>query len=215
MNFNQKDRKWFACPPKFFKRMLFMMGGVIMMGIGLSILRDINLGTDACSCFAQGLTCFLPFGFGTCLLLFNIVTLCFVLKLDIGMIGFGTLGNMLCLGYISDFFKWIWSVVLPAGFFELNIVRYVLLLPALVIFMVGAGAYMCSGLGAAPFDALPFIISNHVRKLPFKAVRILWDLFFMIMGTILGGDFGIVTILSAFCLGPIISWVQKKLEVLL
>lgn len=215
MNFKQKDRKWFARPPKFLKRVAFMMGGVAMMGVGLSILRDINLGTDACSCFAQGLACFLPFGFGTCLLLFNIVTLCFVLKFDIGMIGFGTLGNMLCLGYISDFFKWLWSVALPIGFFDSTVVRYVLLVPALVIFMIGAGAYMCSGLGAAPFDALPFIISNHVRKLPFKAVRILWDVSFMIMGTILGGNFGIVTVLCAFCLGPIISWVQKKLEVLI
>ncbi len=215
MSFKQKKRNCFVRPPKFLKRMVFMLGGVIMMGIGLSILRDINLGTDACSCFAQGLSCFLPFGFGTCLLLFNIVSLCFVIKFDIGMIGFGTLGNMLFLGYISDFFKWLWSVALPAGFFDQNVVRYILLLPALLIFMVGAGAYMCSGLGAAPFDALPFIISDHVKKLPFKGVRIMWDIFFMVTGTIFGGDFGIVTVLCAFCLGPIISWVQKKLEVLI
>ena len=186
-----------------------------MRGFGLSILRDINLGTDSCSCFTQGISSFLPFGFGTCLVLFHIVTLCFVLKFDIGMIGFGTLGNMLFLGYISDFFKWLWSVTLPAGFFEETLVRYVLLLPALAVFMVGAAAYMSSGLGASPFDALPFIISDHVKRLPFKAVRILWDLFFMITGTILGGDFGIVTLLCAFCLGPVIAWVQKKLEVLI
>lgn len=215
MNFNPKNYKWFARPPKFTKRMLFMMGGVLMMGFGLSILRDINLGTDSCSCFTQGISNFLPFGFGTCLVLFHIVTLCFVLKFDIGMIGFGTLGNMLFLGYISDFFKWLWSVMFPAGFFEETLVRYVLLLPALAVFMVGAAAYMSSGLGASPFDALPFIISDHVKRLPFKAVRILWDLFFMITGTILGGDFGIVTLLCAFCLGPVIAWVQKKLEVLI
>ena len=89
------------------------------------------------------------------------------------------------------------------------------LLPASAVFMVGAAAYMSSGLGASPFDALPFIISDHVKRLPFKAVRILWDLFFMITGTILGGDFGIVTLLCAFCLGPVIAWVQKKLEVLI
>ena len=126
MNSSQKDHRWFARPPKLMKRMFFMMGGVFMMGVGLSILRDINLGTDACSCFAQGLSCFLPFGFGTCLLLFNIVSLCFVLKFDIGMIGFGTLGNMLFLGYISDFFKWLWGVLLPAGFFENTAARYAL-----------------------------------------------------------------------------------------
>lgn len=215
MSFNVKNLNWFARPPKFKKRMVFMMGGVVMMGLGLSLLRDINLGTDTCSCFTQGINNFLPFSFGTCLVLFHIVTLCFVLRYDISRIGFGTIGNMFFLGYISDFFKWIWSVVLPSDFFTHTVTRYVLLVPALAIFMLGAAAYMCSGLGASPFDALPFIISDHIKKLPFKAVRILWDLFFMIMGMILGGDFGIVTILSAFCLGPVISWVQKKLEVLI
>lgn len=215
MSFNVKKLNCFARPPKFKKRMVFMMGGVVMMGFGLSLLRDINLGTDTCSCFAQGINNFLPFRFGTCLVLFHIVTLCFVLRYDISRIGFGTLGNMLFLGYISDFFKWLWSVALPSDFFIHTVTRYVLLVPSLVVFMVGAAAYMCSGLGASPFDALPFIISDHIKKLPFKAVRILWDLFFMIMGMILGGDFGIVTILSAFCLGPVISWVQKKLEVLI
>lgn len=215
MSSNLKKLNWFARPPKLKKRMMFMLGGVCMMGFGLSLIRDINLGTDACSCFAQGLDNYLPFGFGTCLVLFHIVTLCFVLRFDVSKIGFGTLGNMLFLGYISDFFKWLWSVALPSDFFANTVTRYVLLVPSLAIFMVGAAAYMCSGLGASPFDALPFIISDHIKRLPFKVVRILWDLFFMIMGMILGGDFGIVTILSAFCLGPIISWVQKKLEVLI
>lgn len=215
MSFNPKNLNWFARPPKFKKRMAFMMGGVVMMGLGLSVLRDINLGTDTCSCFAQGISNFMPFGFGTCLVLFHIVTLCFVLRYDISRIGFGTLGNMLFLGYISDFFKWLWSVLLPTGFFENTVVRYGLLIPALIIFMVGAAAYMCSGLGASPFDALPFIIADHVKKISFKVVRILWDIFFMITGTILGGNFGIVTILCAFFLGPVISWVQKKLEVLI
>lgn len=215
MSSSEKKRNWFARPPKFKKRMVFMMGGVVMMSFGLALLRDINLGTDTCSCFAQGLDNYLPFGFGTCLVLFHIVTLCFVLRFDIGRIGFGTLGNMLFLGYISDFFKWLFSATLPPDFFAHTVTRYALLVPSLVIFMVGAAAYMCSGLGASPFDALPFIISDHVKRLPFKVVRILWDLFFMIMGMILGGDFGIVTIVSAFCLGPVISYVEKKLEVLI
>ena len=37
----------------------------------------------------------------------------------------------------------------------------------------------------------------------------------MAAGFVLGGDVGIVTILVAFFLGPIITGVQKKLEVLI
>ncbi len=215
MSFDATNRKCFARPPKFKNRMIMMLCGIMAQGLGLSILRAINLGTDPCSCLTQGVTNFVPLSFGTCQLLCHLVTFVFVIRYDLGMIGFGTIGNMCFLGYISDFFQWIWSLLLPAGFFEVVINRYLLLIPSLAVFLLGAAAYMCAGLGSSPYDALPFIISGHVRRLPFKIVRMLWDISFMAAGFVLGGDVGIVTILVAFFLGPIITGVQKKLEVLI
>lgn len=209
------DRKCFACPPRFRNRMIMMLCGVTAQGMGLSLLRSINLGTDPCSCLTQGVTNFLPLSFGTCQLLCHLVTFLFVIRYDLGMIGFGTIGNMCFLGYISDFFRWVWALLLPAGFFEGVENRYILLIPSLAVFLLGAAAYMCAGLGSSPYDALPFIISGHVKKVSFKVVRMLWDIGFMAAGFLLGGDVGIVTILVAFFLGPIIAWVQRKLEVLI
>ncbi|MDE6619871.1 MAG: hypothetical protein K2K74_05150 [Lachnospiraceae bacterium] len=215
MSFDLKNRKCFVCPPRFKNRMLMMLCGVTAQGMGLSLLRAINLGTDPCSCLTQGVTNFVPLSFGTCQLLCHLVTFVFVLKYDLGMIGFGTIGNMCFLGYISDFFRWIWSLMLPVGFFEVTRNRYILLIPSLAVFLLGAAAYMCAGLGSSPYDALPFIISGKVKKVSFKIVRMLWDVSFMAAGFLLGGDVGIVTILVAFFLGPIITWMQKKLEVLI
>lgn len=209
------NRRCFARPPKFRNRMIMMLCGVTAQGMGLSLLRSINLGTDPCSCLTQGVTNFLPLSFGTCQLLCHLVTFLFVIRYDLGMIGFGTIGNMCFLGYISDFFRWGWALLLPAGFFEGVANRYILLIPSLAVFLLGAAAYMCAGLGSSPYDALPFIISGHVKKVSFKVVRMLWDIGFMAAGFLLGGDVGIVTILVAFFLGPIIAWVQRKLEVLI
>ena len=209
------NRRCFARPPKFRNRMIMMLCGVTAQGMGLSLLRSINLGTDPCSCLTQGVTNFLPLSFGTCQLLCHLVTFLFVIRYDLGMIGFGTIGNMCFQGYISDFFRWGWALLLPAGFFEGVANRYILLIPSLAVFLLGAAAYMCAGLGSSPYDALPFIISGHVKKVSFKVVRMLWDIGFMAAGFLLGGDVGIVTILVAFFLGPIIAWVQRKLEVLI
>lgn len=213
MSFNIKNMKCFARPPKFRNRMIMMVCGVLAQGMGLSLLRSVNLGTDPCSCLTQGVTNFVPLSFGTCQLLCHLVTFLFVIRFDTGMIGFGTVGNMCFLGYISDFFKWVWTLVLPAGFFDAAMNRYLLLVPSLAVFLLGAAAYMCAGLGSSPYDALPFIISGHVKKFSFKVVRMIWDISFMAAGFLLGGDVGIVTVLVAFFLGPIITWVQKKLEV--
>ena len=215
MSFDTNHKKCFVRPPKFKNRMIMMLCGIMAQGLGLSLLRAVNLGTDPCSCLTQGVTNFVPLSFGTCQLLCHLVTFVFVLRYDLSMIGFGTIGNMCFLGYISDFFQWIWSLLLPAGFFEVVLNRYILLLPSLAVFLLGAAAYMCVGLGSSPYDALPFIISGHVKRFPFKIVRMLWDISFMAAGFVLGGDVGIVTILVAFFLGPIITGVQKKLEVLI
>lgn len=215
MSFDAANRKCFVRPPKFKNRMIMMLCGIMAQGFGLSLLRAINLGTDPCSCLTQGVTNFVPLSFGTCQLLCHLVTFVFVIRYDLSMIGFGTIGNMCFLGYISDFFQWIWYLLLPAGFFEAAVNRYILLIPSLAVFLLGAAAYMCAGLGSSPYDALPFIISGHVRRFPFKIVRMLWDISFMVAGFVLGGDVGIVTILVAFFLGPIITGVQKKLEVLI
>lgn len=215
MSFNSENMKCFARPPKFGKRMAMMLCGVAAMGIGLSLLRSINLGTDPCSCFTQGITNFVPLSFGTCQILCHLVTFFFVIRHNLGMISYGTVANMLFVGYISDFFWQVWKLVLPAAFFEAALNRYLLLVPTLAIFLLGAAAYMCAGLGSSPYDALPFIISGHVKRLPFKVIRMIWDIGFMTAGFLLGGDVGIVTVLVAFFLGPVIAWMQKKLEVLL
>ncbi|GFH93741.1 hypothetical protein IMSAGC003_00269 [Lachnospiraceae bacterium] len=205
----------FARPPKFWTRLAMMITGVTVQGFGLSLLIRLALGTDPCSCLTQGVINYLPISFGTAQLLCHLVTFVFVLRFDMSYIGFGTIGNMVFLGYISDFFGWIWDSVLPQGFFASQPVRWGLLVPVLIVFILGASTYMTAGLGSSPYDAMPFIISHKCKKIPFKAIRMIWDISFMAAGFALGGDVGIVTLGVAFFLGPVISFMQKKLAVLL
>ena len=212
MNTKTGKPRCFLRPAPFWKRCAVMMLGVLAQGFGLSLLRAIDLGLDPCSCLTLGVANHLPLSFGTCQLLCHLVTFAVVIRFDISRIGFGTVGNMVFLGYISDFFTWVYKTALPAGFFEPASVRYLFLLPSLAVFMLGAAAYMSSGLGSSPYDAVPFIISERVKKLSFRWVRILWDLSFTLMGLLLGVIPGIVTLAVAFFLGPVVSWMQRKLE---
>ena len=113
---------------------------------------------------------------------------------------------------IWDFFGWIWDSIAPEHFFEGIPVRVLILVPALCVFILGAATYMTSGLGASPYDSVPFIVSQHVHRFSFRAIRMTWDICFMAAGAILGGDVGIVTVAVALFLGPVIGIVGKKLE---
>lgn len=203
----------FERPPKFRNRMILMLLGITLQGFGLSLLIRINLGTDPCSALTQGVNRFLPISFGTCQLLCHLINFLIVLRFDLSKIGFGTIGNMVCLGYITDFFGWIWDKIFKEGYFTNGYTEYIWLIPALVIFVIGASMYMCAGLGASPYDAVPFIISERTKKFSFKAIRMTWDIGYVIGALLLGGDVGIVTVTMAFFLGPVITWMQRKLAV--
>ena len=205
----------FARPPKFLNRMIMMLIGVFVQGVGLSLLIQINLGTDPWTSFVLGISKELPLTYGTWQLVCAAVLFLFVIFSDLSKIGFGTIGNMVCVGYIADLFGWIWGKIFPAGFFDSPLACWLVLLPALLIFLSGASAYLCADLGGSPDDVLPFIIADRLKRIPFKTVRIAWDTAFLVLGFFLGGPIGIVTILIAFFLGPAISWFQKKLEVFL
>ena len=219
-----KNKRPFAVPDKFGTRMIMMILGIIVQAFGLSLLIRLELGTDPCTCLTLGVMKYIPIQVGTAQLICHLINFAIVLKFDWSMIGFGTIGNMVCLGYINQFFGYIWDTFLPADFFMSNAVRYGLLIPVLAVFILGAAAYMTAGLGTSPYDAVPFIIADR-KKLCFKAVRMIWDISYMTGGILLaafskdgfifGETVGIVTLVIAFGLGPVISWMQKKMSKLI
>ena len=56
-------------------------------------------------------------------------------------------------------------------------------------------------------------ISGRLKNIPFKFIRMTWDIIFLLLGWFLGGNIGVVTFAVAFFLGPVITWEQKKLAV--
>ena len=208
-----KKLNWFARPEKFKNRLIMVILGVLIQGFGLSWLIEIHFGTDPCSAFTQGVISHVGLTFGTAQLLINLILFIIIFLSDTSLIGFGTIANMIFIGYISDTCRWIYSRIFPAHFFESMPVRICILLPALIVFIFGAAMYMTAALGTSPYDAISFILAKKVPHVPFKYVRIAWDTSFLLLGWIAGGNVGPVTFAIAFFLGPVISWEQKKLTV--
>ncbi len=211
---NKTAVKCFARPPKFGLRLLLTVLGVTVQGFGLSWLVRLELGADPFTNFMVGCDIILPTGFGTTQLIMNLIMFIYVILFGRQMIGYGTIANMVFLGYIIDFFNWIWDMVLPVGLFDNRWAAYLVLLPAFACVILGASTYMSAGLGTSPYDGIPFIISEQIHK-PFKYCRMMWDICFMTVGFLLGGGFGLVTLLVAFFAGPIINAVKKQVDKLL
>ena len=204
----------FSHPNKFRLRLLLTLVGVLIQGFGTSWLIRLGMGSDPFTNFTVACDAYTPFSFGTTQALVNAIMIIYVVIFSRKMIGYGTVANMVILGYIIDFFDWCWNQILPINMFDNRLLAWVILIPAFACVIIGASVYMTAGLGTSPYDGIPFILSEQLKK-PFKYCRMVWDICFMVIAYLLGGDCGVVTLIIAFFAGTIINAIKKKMEIIL
>lgn len=190
------------------KRLFLVVLAVVVMGFCLTFLNQVNMGTDPCTVFNLGVSGKLGMSLGNWQALLNTLLLVVIYFSGREMIGWGTLANMFLVGYSYDFFsflnrKWMWE-----GMFDSLLVRSLVVIPTLLVFIFAVAIYIACDLGTSPYDAIPIILAKKSARLPFKAIRIIYDIVFATVGFLLGSKVGVVTLVMAFALGPVITWVR-------
>jgi uncharacterized membrane protein YczE len=199
--------------PNFKKRLIVMLIGVFLMGFFLSFLIKVDLGTDPCTFMNLTISRRLGVLLGTWQLLLNSVLFVFVLIWGRKFIGLGTIANMVFIGYIADFFCFVWDKTIPSEYFTDMPSRAVIFVLALFCFIIAVSFYINANMGVSPYDAMPQIISEKViKKVPSFAVRMLYDFIVIVVGILFGGVPNIGIVLMALFLGPVISVVGKYLN---
>ena len=210
--------------PNFAKRLSFMLPAVILMGVFVSILVEIGWGTDPASFMNLNIASALGWGLGNTEVLVYGLMLVFTFIFGAQMIGFGTLANMILIGYVVDLCRWIWrNIGFTSFIYQSNLpVRLLIFALTLICFVFVAAVYINAQMGVAPYDAMPQIISGWLPKIPFFIIRILFDLTAVLIGVIAGklnpdGIQGsaIGSIIMSLMLGPVISLVGKPLKKIL
>ncbi len=195
------------------KRIIVCFLAVLGMGFFLSFLMLCGLGTDPCSFMNKAISIRIGMLFGTWQLIINAVMLIIVILWDRSSLGFGTVFNMVLVGYYVDFFDWVWSKTIPDHIFTDNLTRWPVFLVTLLCFIISAAVYINSDMGVAPYDALPKIITQKVTerfpKFPNMLIRMAWDFSAILVGILAGGIPVVGIILMAIFLGPAISLVGR------
>jgi uncharacterized membrane protein YczE len=205
--------KEYLSQPNFVKRLIVMNIGVFFMGFFLSFLIKVDLGTDPCTFMNLTLSRFFGISFGNWQLILNVFLFIFVILFGRKFIGFGTIANMVFIGYIADFFVWLWEKTLPEYLFTTFPYRAIVFAAALFLFIVAVSFYINAAMGVSPYDAMPQIISERVlKKVPFAVIRICYDFLVILIGMLFGGTPNIGIVLMALFLGPIIQIVGKFLN---
>ena len=198
------------------KKILICFIAVFGMGFFLSFLLMCKLGNDPCTFMNKSVSEKIGMSFGNYQLIVNIVMLCVVLIFNRKLIGFGTLFNMILIGYYADFFCWVWRKVIPASVFTTPLSRWIIFILSLIFFIISVAVYISVEMGVAPYDGIPLIITEKWKMdnspVGKAVIRILWDGSAIVVGMIAGKIPVIGVILMTLFLGPVISLVGKLLK---
>ena len=201
------------------KRIVMSVCGVLVGGVSVGMFRTAALGVDPFQSLMSGLNAVIPLPFGTLYLIANAVLLLFSLIFDRHKIGLATVINLTLLGYVAEYSEKLFTGWFPALPFW---GRLALLAVAVVIMCFSAALYFNADLGVSTYDAVALVLSQRVGRLPFRFWRILTDLVCVGVGVLLcrlgglsweqvTGVVGIGTLITAFFMGPLISFFSARL----
>ena len=194
-----------------------MIAAVITMGICVALLKMTSFGPDPCSTMNYGVSSLIGLPFGVYQMILNIIVFIIVFFIDRSLLGLGSFGNMILVGYSADLTSWIMLKAFGLTAFEGLGARITVMLIALIFFVFAAAIYMNSGLGTAPYDALSVLLHKKLftdkgRQVPFRAVRIVYDGAAALIGFVTGGGVGIVTIIMIPALGSAVDLVGRLIK---
>lgn len=183
------------------------------------MFRTAALGVDPFQSLMSGLDSLFPIGFGTLYVIANLLLLAFSLIFDRHKIGLATVINLTLLGYIAEYSQKLLAALLP----DLSLIsRFFLLAAAVVVMCFSSALYFNADLGVSTYDAVSLVISQKQNRVSFKACRVISDLVCVLLGVLLlrlsgmswdgiGAFVGVGTVITAFFMGPLISFFSRRL----
>lgn len=205
---NLSSLKEFIRPGMQRRRLLMTLLGVIICAISVGFFKESNFGVDPFQCFAAGLDNVIPISFGTLYTLINIVLLIIVFFMDKSYIGIATFINLLLVGYIVEFSQFAIQTLFGDPTMAMRIIYIIV---GIVVMCLASALYFTANLGVSTYDAIALYLGNKKKIAPFRFVRITTDLICVILGFLMGCVPGIGTIITAFFMGPLISFFNTKI----
>jgi uncharacterized membrane protein YczE len=193
-----------ATRPELRRRLPQLLPGLVLCGLGLSLMVLADLGLGPWEVLHQGLSKRTGVPIGTVGIAVGFLVLLGWLPLR-QRPGVGTVCNVVIIGLVVDaVLAWTPEPTQMA-------VRWASMLGGVVLFGLGSGLYIGAGLGPGPRDGLMTGIAARGRSL--RVVRTLIELSALGAGWVLGGAVGVGTLVFAVGIGPLVQLFLGRLTI--
>ena len=87
-------------------------------------------------------------------------------------------------------------------------INFFIMLAGVILFAAGTGLYASTSLGRGSYEAVTFALAEK-NNWQVKIVRMILDVIMVVTGVLLGGSFGVCTIVTIIVSGPVIQFVNS------
>lgn len=185
---------------EFIKRIIILIAGLTIAHLGVTLFLLSSLGSDPFNVLIQGISNMTPLSHGTCHQIVCFLIIGILLLVDRSYIKTGTFICMFLGGPIIDLFTIVLDNLVNSS--SPIVLRSVCLVLGCFILAFGMTIVIKSNAGTGPNDLVGVVISDKL-KISFGICRVVADFSFVIIGILLGGIFGVGTLVCAFLIGPI------------
>lgn len=190
------------------KALVILLIGLTVAHLGVTLFLLSELGTDTFTVFIQGPSRVFGLTVGTV----HVIVLCILMVVMLvttkGYVKPGTVVCAFCGGPIIDLFTWMLGGWINGG--SPMPIRAASMLIGCVILSAGMSIVINSNAGTGPNDLVAVILSDKMESVEFRWVRVGCDLFFVVLGFLLGGTVGAGTVVAVFLTGPLVQfWLPK------
>lgn len=182
--------------------MIIIVGSVIA-AYGITLALYAGFGGATLAVLWQGISKTFHISIGMASLVVAVGMILFALIYDKSQIHIGTVLYQIVYSLCVDLFatchvysKYMW-------------INFFIMLAGVILFAVGTGLYASVSLGRGSYEAVTFALAEK-NNWQVRGVRIILDIIMVVIGVLLGGKFGVCTIVTVIISGPIIQFVNGK-----
>lgn len=179
------------------RRLVQLYIGLMLYGVSTAMFVRADLGADPWNVFHLGVARIFSLDIGTVMIIVGALVLLLWIPLR-QRPGLGTVSNVIVIGLAAD----AALALMPP--LESLAARSALLASAIVVNALATGMYIGAGFGAGPRDGLMTGI-NARTGWSVRSVRTAIEISVLLSGWLMGGSFGIGTVLYALLIGPLIQ----------
>ena len=190
------------------KKIIIIVIGSIIAAYGITLALYAGFGGATLAVLWQGISRTFHISIGMASLIVAIIMIVFSFFYDRSQIHIGTIIYQLVYSLCVDLFA-------NAHVYSTHLwVNALIMLLGVMLFFFFTGVYAAASLGRGSYEALTFSLAEK-NGWQVKAVRMILDIVMVLTGVLLGGKFGICTIVTIIISGPIIQFTASKAKKLL